>query len=261
MLNPNTKIAPIFIVGSARAGTSALLTALRDAANIPADNEGHLVTMLHPLLKANREHFATVLADGTTVMRVGLEMAEDSILESVRRLQEYAFPNIPVWVDKTPDGPLLRAIPYIVRMWPNARFVFAKRRGIENVVSRMRKFPHMSFTENCERWAIAMNLWKERKATLRNGTWIEIEQREMSLQPEVTAKELCEFLGLNDSAADAVAYAFKTLRPESTGGNEKVVSAINTIGWSQSQIDIYRRTCSHVAKEWGYSEDENYYLR
>ena len=106
-----------------------------------------------------------------------------------------------------------------------------------------------------------MNLWKERKATLRNGTWIEIEQREMSLQPEVTAKELCEFLGLNDSAADAVAYAFKTLRPESTGGNEKVVSAINTIGWSQSQIDIYRRTCSHVAKEWGYSEDENYYLR
>lgn len=261
MLKPNSDIAPIFVIGSARAGTSALVTALSTAAEIPADNEGHLVTIMHNLLKASREHFDAIRADGTTLTRVGPDAIEDSVLEAVRRLQESAFPGIKVWADKTPDGPLIRAVPHIIRMWPNARFVFAKRRGIENVVSRMRKFPHLSFAENCERWSLAMNLWKERKASLPNGSWIEIEQREMALEPEKTAQELCAFLGLSEATAGAVAHAFATIRPESTGGNEKVTASIENVGWSRGQINTYKRICSYVATDWGYSEDENYYSR
>jgi hypothetical protein len=261
MLNPNSDIAPIFVIGSARAGTSALVAALRDAARIPTDNEGHLVSMTHALLRASREHVDAIRAQGSTIERVGSDRIEEAILEAVRRMQESAFPGVLVWLDKTPDGPSIRAIPYIMRMWPKARFIYAKRRGIENIVSRMRKFPHLSFTEHCERWSIAMNLWKERKVSLPAGSWIEIEQREMALQPERTAHELGAFLGFSDATVQAVAHTFATTRPESTGSNEKVSVSIDSVGWSRAQIYTYQRICGHVATEWGYSEDENYYSR
>lgn len=261
MLKPNSDITPIFVIGSARAGTSALVSVLRDAAHIPTDHEGHLVSMVHTLLRASREHADAVRAQGATVVRVGSDVIEDSILDAVRQMQEAAFPGVSVWLDKTPDGPTIRAIPYILRMWPKARFIYAKRRGIENVVSRTRKFPHLAFSEHCERWCIALTLWKERKATIPRGSWIEIEQREMALQPEKTAQELGDFLGFNQATIQAVGHAFKTVRPESTGGNEKKTASIDTVGWSRIQIDTYRKICGHVAVEWGYSEDEKYYLR
>lgn len=48
-----------------------------------------------------------------------------------------------IWVDKTPDPRMIKCVPRLKRAWPNAKFIFVKRRGIENLESRIKKFPYV----------------------------------------------------------------------------------------------------------------------
>lgn len=45
------------------------------------------------------------------------------------------------------------ASPIVKELWPSSVFVFAKRRGIENVISRTRKFLGESLENHCADWA------------------------------------------------------------------------------------------------------------
>ena len=98
------------------------------------------------------------------------------------------------WFDKTPDPGMILAGPIIQQLWPGSGFVFAKRRGIENVISRVKKFPGESFENHCAGWAGTMRVWRKVRELLPPGCFIEIEQRDMIEKPEVTAQSLCAFL-------------------------------------------------------------------
>jgi len=38
------------------------------------------------------------------------------------------------WIDKTPSSEMIRLAPTLRELWPNSRFIFMKRRGIENII-------------------------------------------------------------------------------------------------------------------------------
>ena len=112
---------PILVIGCPRSGTSALLQAfLRSDELRSVQAEGHILwDPFHP--KSARESDALGAADVT------------------EREREYVYLAIRVFtrgrrfVDKTPENCL--RIPYLDALFPDARFVFLRRRAADNVNS------------------------------------------------------------------------------------------------------------------------------
>lgn len=255
---------PIFIVGSARTGTSAVAMALRLGVGVAGYNEGHYLSMLPGMIKLTVDHIAEQrkkdLSPGVMMSHIKIDMAMDDIMEMMKDRMEAQFPNRKVWFDKTPDILMVRAIPYIARMWPKARFIFTKRRAIENMQSRLRKFTHLTFERNCEHWAMAMDEWLKLRERIPESQRLEVEQREMGLEPEATAEKIGTFLKFSERQIREMGKILKNERHEFTGGNEREVKALDELGWSDEQLDIYKRICAPVNRAFGYSDDSSYYI-
>ncbi len=255
---------PIFIVGSARSGTSAVVLALRNSAKIPGYNEGHYLSLMHKLIKSSTEHIIEQRQKNRSpevmMSHVKVDEFTSDIMAMMKFRMEAHFPGQKVWMDKTPDSLILRVIPYLMIMWPKARFIFCKRRAIENISSRLRKFQHLTFERNCEHWETAMRLWLELKHHIPENQRIEVDQYEMGLHPAETAKQICDFLGFTESQEKSMKNFFGGERTEFTGANEKVLKSLNELGWNEEQIEIYNRICAPMNKKYGYSEDSLYYL-
>src|SRR5687767_11132337 len=145
---------PIFVVGSVRSGTSAMMHALRDGAGIRGFNEGVLAQLMPVLLAAIGNHYGTFNQKPTTMLgSVPREFLENGIKNLFGRAFVETM-GTGRWLDKTPGGaPMINACPTLLEIFPEAKFIFCKRRGVENVLSRQRKFPGRSVEAHCEGWA------------------------------------------------------------------------------------------------------------
>ena len=84
------------------------------------------------------------------------------------------------WVDKTPGGTsMVEACPSLLEIFPRATFIFCKRRGIENVLSRLNKFKGGAFEAHCQGWAQTMETWLQ-VAPLLGQSAIEVDQTDMA---------------------------------------------------------------------------------
>src|ERR1700691_4163884 len=90
---------------------------------------------------------------------------------------------------------MIYAAPVFTQMWPSAVFVFAKRRAIENILSRTRKFPSVPFKDHCASWSEAMSAWR----SVRDGgvQAIEVDQFDLAHHPAREAERLGAFLDLS----------------------------------------------------------------
>ena len=254
---------PIFIIGSARTGTSALVGALK-ALGIPGYNEGHYLTMLASLLKVATDHvlFRREKDPSPTVMmsNINVDVVAADIILMMKKRMEAEFPGKKVWFDKTPHILMIKVIPYIMEMWPKARFIFAKRRAVENLQSRLRKLPHIKFKMHCEDWADCMIAWRNLKHRIPENQRIEIDQHDMGLDPKGTAEKIGTLLSLGLEEIKQIVDALSGERIEYTGGNEKEVKALDELSWTTDQIELYKNICADVNRESGYSDGANYYL-
>lgn len=263
-MESKTQTQPIFIIGSGRSGTSALTGAINSCAGVEGYLEGHFFPLLS-FLMTNLDNFYKskhqLLDDNRHMIAdIDREQVKEQIFEIFRTMGESMHEG-DVWLDKSPDSAMIQAAPYLVEIWPKSRFIFAKRRGIENIISRLKKFPNVSFEKHCIEWSKTMEAWLEVKDQISQNS-IEIEQREMALQPTDTAQKIGYFLQFNEEVVEKLAHSFSTQRPQSTGGTENPKAlAIQETGWSDEQIEIFRKHCSEVSEKLGYSEDSSYYLK
>jgi len=256
--------SPIFIIGAARSGTSIIAGALKVAAGIPGHNEGHYLSMMEGLIQTATTHLLDQRkkdpSDKVMMAHITTETLTEDIMEMMKKRMDLQFPNEEVWFDKTPDGNMVRMVPFIIKMWPKARFIFTKRRSIENIASRLRKFKHLTFERNCLHWANVMKRWQYVRAELPKGSWIEIEQRETGLNPEKVGEELGAFLALDEKQIAAMKKFLKTERYEFSGGDEKNTKGLNDMGWTEEELKVFKELCSPLNVVYGYSEDSSYYL-
>ena len=264
---PNTQInsnaKPIFVIGSARSGTSIIAAAIKLATDISGCNEGHFLPLISFLMQEIKSYYSKkeFLMDkkGFMISHTNSNDIEEGILEIFRNICN-SFYKQEIWIDKTPDMGMIKATPYLFRIWPKSRFIFAKRRGIECINSRLKKFPQVPFKTHCHIWKTCMESWLSVREDLNNN-YIEIEQREISLNSEFIAQKIAKFLNLNHEHTKNLNYTFSNKRPEFLGGQENIQATnIEEIGWSKQYITIFRDICGSINEKMGYSETSSYYL-
>lgn len=259
----NSQDTPIFIIGSGRSGTSILTGAIRSGGEIEGYLEGHFLPLILFFMQdIERYYFSkrNLLNDPRHMIADVNQTEIENEIINIFRHKCKALATDKVWLDKSPDSAMIKAVPYILRIWSQSRFIFAKRRGIENLISRLKKFPHVPFEKHCIMWKDCMESWLIVKDQLKDCS-IEIEQRDIALHPSDTAQKIGTFLNLEQTKINKIAHIFKTQRPQYTGGQENIEPiSIDQTGWTKEQIKIFRKHCTEVSKKFGYSETSSYYL-
>ena len=250
---------PVFIVGSPRSGTSVLASSLHRAGYF-GYNEGNFLSLIRVIEFQVDRFFG---AQGSThpkvltthVDRDELVMALSRVLATTAESKQERSP----WFDKTGSMQMVESMPILHSIWPNARFIFAKRRGLENVVSRVIKFPRHSFEYHCAGWAGTMEAWRNVRNKHPGLPGLEVDQRDISDAPEATANLIGDFLALSPAARLKVVETMTRDRPQETQpGTSARVLTLQETGWSDEQIAIFERECGPQMRAYGYTTDATY---
>ena len=247
---------PILIVGSPRSGTSALALGL-SAAGISGYSEGHFL-MLFARIEETIAKYYEVEASNNVPGTLLHALAMDRVVEEYRQTARFMMDNVydgAPWFDKTAHGGTLENLPFFKSIWPRAKIIFAKRRPIENLESRLRKFSHMSFAEHCNDLKYIFKTWAAIRGQL-NG-WVEIDQYDLLHDPAQATKTISDFLGFQENAAAAFRTTIENTHPERTSEsyNTKRFSELN---WSQNDKELFVAELDGIMKLFNYGYDQYY---
>lgn len=258
------KSRPVFVLGAARSGTSALCLALEKATRYRGFPEGHVLDIGCRLVNAVNAHFEKKdswigghTGAGYHLGRVTHAFFEAEAIALMRRLGSHY--TTPFWFDKTPTYEMVASVPILAQAWPNARFVFMKRRGMENMCSRIRKFAKTNFRGNCNDWALIMAGWRQVKPTVADR-FVEIDQHTLLREPESIATQVGRLLDFTAAEVKAFADILCTKRPEATDLSDGTPPDISELGWSDEKIETFREVCGGEMEAYGYTYDSQYCL-
>ena len=258
--HPPLTSEPIFVLGSVRSGTSAVFSCLQDGAKIPGYVEGHVTVLLQRVLSIAKETYGNYgnKSDRYLIGQLSLDGFSQYVTNYVAALLEKVYPS-GRWVDKTPDdfpgAPAIRSAPAMLRMLPKARFVYCQRRGIENVLSRVKKFPQNPFWYHCRSWAETVHAWHEVKDSLGERC-LAIEQHRLANQPVAVAAELSRFLGLSETEAEGLLHILTVRRVEQTRpAMEHRELGLDETGWDEGLINVFMTECGKAMELAGYSTE------
>ncbi len=250
---------PVFIVGSPRSGTSILAHALLSA-GYAGYNEGNFLSLLHRLDADVDTHFEIFGSENTEVLTAHIDrQALKADLFAVLRAHVEAHITGEPWLDKTGNPEMITAIPTLLQLWPDSVFIFAKRRAIENIASRLRKFPNHDFRYHCADWARNMARWREIRAAQPDLRFLEVDQQDIAAAPAAVARAIAGLLRLPPARERMIADIFARDRPEETrAGTAARVLSLEATGWGEDMQAVFRQHCGPEMAAYGYTEDESY---
>jgi Sulfotransferase family len=253
---------PVFVLGAARSGTSAIAQALLKLSRFSGHQEGHLLDLMaHFAVALNKFYlgkFDECTADrDTMVSLVPQEYFQSTLDRAFIEIARRLFPK-GMWIDKTPNSDMIHLAPRFRRIWPNSRFIFMKRRCLENAASRAAKFPSTAFAHHCREWSQVMSAWLTVKNELR-GAAIEIDQKFLKENPDATASAIQQLLNLTDVEAARLCQALKFDHPQRTSSNQGSTMEISKMGWGLTELLDFEEICGRAMASFGYSTDKNYY--
>jgi hypothetical protein len=244
---------PILLVGSPRTGTTALAIGLK-AAGIAGFAEGHLLMLLVRVEQAISKYYQDELSNnvsGTLLHSMPMPQVATAYRELARSILDNAHDNKP-WFDKTAHGGMVGALPFFQSVWPKAKITFAKRRPLENLQSRLKKFPHMSFAEHCADLKYIYMTWSQVRKQMNN--WLEVEQYDLVVKCEPTSKVITDFLNLQSDAATAFYHAISNTQPErSTLSYEPL--KFSSLDWHDDKKKIFFSELDEVMTLYNYGYD------
>jgi hypothetical protein len=253
---------PVFVLGAPRSGTSALFAAVTRTTRYRGFNEGHLLDIAASVASVMKTRIDRKLrnlsADAVARYHLGRDPCA-RLGDGLRLLLRAAAAGYttPYWIDKTPNREMVQSAPFLAATWANARFVFMKRRGIENLMSRLRKFPRVSFEAQCLDWAAVMSDWRNIRSSIA-GKFIEVDQRDLLRDPIGSAGVIGALIGLDEAETEALGERLGSERAEMTDPTSRIVADIAETGWSPAMIDTFRAICGPEMEAYGYTWDANY---
>lgn len=252
---------PVFILGPARSGTSALSLALLKSGRYEGHGEGHLMPLAHELLSAvDRYYMDRDVLSGidTTLRAVHRETFERSIRRSFVQLTRAAY-QTGYWLDKTPTAAMVRSAPLLLEIYPNARFIFMKRRVIENILSRRRKFPKDTLENHYLDWVDVLSAWLDVRDRLGSSA-IEVDQLDMALGNDRLAARVSNFLGMPANQAEQLRRTLDTDHPEKTSEQVGQSASLEALELGEDDERELRLACDPMMLAYGYGYGTEYKL-
>jgi Sulfotransferase family len=231
---------PVFILGSPRSGTSTLHFVLKTAFGFEGDTEGHVTNLLYKLMMTIGEHFSDYGGFGPKGSSTLSNLGKDSIINSVA--STLLSNRGSLWCDKTPGADAIRCAPYVSAMMPQARFIHIIRNGLDNVASRMNKFPGVPFNTHCAQWAEDAGSWLAARKVLSPSSFLELSFDDLRSPPDMLIQKLEDFLQTPGERA------FDGELPWIEAG----ASYNGSTFWSRARYEIFNTICFDVMSEYGF---------
>jgi hypothetical protein len=236
----------VFVLGSPRSGTSECAATLAKVLELPWLGEGHAA----PAFKSAADLLSGDPAAQSDLLKFMAAQSFRGIASNAFRRMYYYMHGSASFLDKTPGAPMIEAAAFLTESFPNGKFIFMRRNGISNVLSRMTKFAG-PFEDHCRDWAAAMAAWSRVKGKLPHS--LEIDQEVMLADPELVAAHLASYLGVERAQPD-IASSLRTGTLERTGAGIGRTTLAAT-GWSELQMNRFREICGPMMAQCGYPMD------
>jgi len=108
-----------------------------------------------------------------------------------------AFPQAKIWGDQSPLHTFY--LPYIHRIFPNAKYLYMIRDGRDVVTSLVTRFGDDYLFEAVHRWKVSLQRTKQFQKKISPDRNMEVRYENLVKDPENTIKQVTEFLGIDYS--------------------------------------------------------------
>jgi len=252
---------PVFVLGAARSGTSAVSQALLKT-RYTGFNEGHIIGLLTTINDQISSYFEryknvpdskVILVKNTSKSEVIFEYNQ-----AFKKIFENLHDNYEYILDKTPTIIGLSAIPHLLDIWPDAKIIYCQRRGLEVVRSALIKWPNAGIENRGPAWADMVEMWQNKMADLA-GNFLMIEHIELTYSPDKVSRALQEFLNLEPEEGAILSAEFADRRFEVTSETYHPVDEAD-LPWSPEDREIFDQICAKSMLAGGYSYDPGYFL-
>jgi hypothetical protein len=134
-----------------------------------------------------------------------------------------------------------------------------KRRAIENVLSRSRKFTTDTIDKHYSDWIAVMSAWLVVRERLSEVA-LEIDHHELVFNPIGVGSRIATFLNMPDAASSRLIQYISKSRPEQTDDNFGAVYTFADLGLGDKQATQMRVACDPLMVAYGYDYGDAYYL-
>jgi hypothetical protein len=259
----NAYIYPVFILGSARSGTSTLAHLLKENLGYAGHAEGHVFDLMGQLIATTRSHYdANGLThrpepvkgenrcdwrSDATARHLGLSALNHRIcnlfVDDVINLYGTR------WFDKTPGPNMIRVAPTLAALLPNARFIHLTRDAVSNIESRLRKFPTISFQDHCQDWADAVVAWRNARELLPEGSTLDLMTHELTSDPQATYAKIQSLLANHPAPPTDVPFPRFPLIERTSSQDPSRPRQLAETGWTPDQLQTFHRICGPLLSE------------
>lgn len=250
----------VYILGSTRSGTSAVRNALAET-RYKGYGEGHLIQIVIEMIATVRRERAS--GQGAAIAGNGLNALRERVLirHFVHAYERYLIESLgsTMLMDKTPNIIPIQNAPDLYAFHQKAKFLHCARRHVDNIQSKLKKFPDQSFASQCREWAECHLAWGRAKPDL-GESYVEFDFMDMVVRREETCQRIGDLLELTAEEVAALVTYLENERPQSSTPDRDLNRFLkfSDMTWSDEDKATFERICVPVGADLGYGL-ETYY--
>ncbi|WP_226583449.1 sulfotransferase [Acuticoccus sediminis] len=246
-------IEVVYVLGSTRSGTSALRNALATT-RFHGYGEGHLVPLLMDIISAVRRQGREGM--GASVPGNGLkELRAPKLLRHLfRGYEAYLSEQLRSRhvIDKTPTIVPIEASPLLNTLHTAPRFIYCSRRHVDNVRSKLKKFPGRTVEQHAREWTGCSQAWQRVREEL-DGNFLALDFYDVATDPAGTGERIGHYLGLEAAEVASLSAYLTSQRPESVPGRDLTdFHRLSEMEWSAAEKEALMSICGPMGTELGY---------
>jgi hypothetical protein len=214
--------------------------------------EGHLLGLVPAIEETMARYYDTWKADnvdGTMLNNMRLTKLVLRYRATFREMFE-ELTGPPPWLDKNASPSIMPYLEVIQSIWPDAAFIFTRRRPVDFIFSAINKFPERRFEHLCEVVGFTFNNWETQKARLNR--FIEVDQSEL-YDAVVLADKLLEFLQVDRQCRPGLIENLR-FQVERTA-NSYAPHLLTDFQLTPEMIAIFNKQCSSIMERYYYKAE------